>query len=202
MNARSDLIIYGCGGHARSVIDILLSGDRKFAIKIVDENALENEMIYGFPILKECSTLKVPYFIAIGNNYSRAKVAVDKDISFLVSVISNLSYIGRRASISQGVFVGNYVHIGPESFIGANTIINNGAIVDHEVEIGSYCHIGPNATVSGRSKVGDFVFLGVGATIIDSVAVCSGVTIGAGAIVTKNIDSPGTYVGCPARKIK
>jgi sugar O-acyltransferase (sialic acid O-acetyltransferase NeuD family) len=201
MKTKYDLLIYGCGGHARSVIDVLEQDKPDMSLCIIDEQAKEGEVIAGFPVFREEKEGDL-FFLAIGDNYKRAEKFRSMRDRQPISILSKTSHIGSRATILQGVFVGNFVHIGPESVIGPNSIINNGAVVEHEVQIGAYCHVGPNATISGRSKLGDFVFVGAGATIIDSINICSDVMIGAGSVVVKNISEPGVYVGCPAKKIK
>jgi acetyltransferase-like isoleucine patch superfamily enzyme len=50
------------------------------------------------------------------------------------------------------------------------------------------------------TKIGNHVSIGSNATILP-VTICDNVVIGAGAVVTKNITSPGTYVGNPAKKL-
>jgi acetyltransferase-like isoleucine patch superfamily enzyme len=52
-----------------------------------------------------------------------------------------------------------------------------------------------------RTIIGNNVSIGSNATILP-VKICDNVVIGAGAVVTKDINSPGTYVGNPVKKIK
>jgi len=196
-----DLLIYGCGGHARSVIDILVHDKPDISICIIDDQAKANEVVAGFPVFRE-GKHGGQFFLAIGDNYKRAEALNTKPGQNLISIISSKCHIGKYATISQGVFVGNFAHIGPEASIGMNSIINNGAVVEHEVQIGAHCHVGPNASISGRCNIDDFVFVGVGATIIDSISICSNVVIGAGAVVVQNITEPGTYIGSPAKRIR
>ena len=51
------LIIFGCGGHARSVVDVFLRKHSGWDLVFVDENALENERGSG-----KCLS-PAPYFI-------------------------------------------------------------------------------------------------------------------------------------------
>lgn len=202
MTRECNLLIYGCGGHSRSVADILLVNEPNISICFIDDQARDNELLYGFPVLRMWNGPETKLFLAIGDNALRASKLEHIDFNLLVSVIAKSTRIGYMATIAKGVFIGNHCHIGPEAEIGINTIVNNGAIVEHEVKIGANCHIGPNATISGRCKIGDLVYIGVGATIKDYISVCSNVIVGAGATVVKNITEPGVYVGCPAKKIK
>lgn len=199
--ARYDLTIYGCGGHARSVIDVLVQDCPAVSMCLIDEQAEENEYVAGFPVFRE-KMHSNRFFLAIGDNYKRAEALKTKFDQNLISIISSKAHIGRGAEISKGNFIGNFAHIGPDAVIGLNSIINTGAIVEHEVQIGAHCHVGPNATISGRCRIDEFVFIGVGATVIDSISICSDVIIGAGSVVVQDIMKSGTYAGCPAKRIR
>ena len=63
-------------------------------------------------------------------------------------------------------------------------------------------HISPGAKLSGTVSVGESTWIGTGANVINGISVCANVIIGTGAVITKVIDSEGTYVGVPARKIR
>ncbi len=196
-----EIVIFGCGGHSRSVVDIILLGERAASFIFVDENARENEKIFGFPVFQSISLKGRPFFFAIGDNSRRKKIYQAIGADQLISVISPLAHVGQKASYGKGVFIGNFSHVGPEAAIGNNTIINNGAIIEHEVVIGEHTHIAPQAVISGRTKIGDCCFIGAGASIRDGIQLCSNVTIGAGSTVIKNIMEVGTYVGCPVRRL-
>lgn len=196
------IVLYGCGGHSRSVADIILLNDPSMSLLFVDDNARNNEKLFGFDVVKQAPLAPEPYIIAIGDNEKRKTKLVETGDSYLLSVISKYAHLGFNCSVGKGCFIGNFCHIGPDAVIGKNTIINNAAVVEHEVVIGSHCHIGPNATVSGRCKIGDVVFVGVGATVKDYITICSNVVIGAGATVVKDIVEPGVYVGTPAYKLR
>ncbi len=200
-----EIVIFGCGGHGRSVGDILLLNNPEAKLLFVDQAAKPSEMVLGFSVVKEIPQNKsYDAIVGIGNNLKRKEIfekLVEDHRVNIISVISRETHKGCSSWIGQGCFIGNFCHIGPEVNIGANTIVNNGCVIDHEVQVGRHCHIGPNSAVSGRSVIGDLVFLGAGSTVIDKVAICSNVVIGAGATVTKDIREPGTYVGTPAVKL-
>ena len=198
----SRMVLFGCGGHSRSVADIILLNDPSTELLFVDDNARDNEKLFGFDVVKRAPSTADPFIITIGDNKKRKDKLAELGESNLMSVVSKYSHIGFNSTVSKGCFIGNYCHIGPEAIIGKNTVINNAAVVEHEVVVGCHCHIGPNATVSGRCKIGDLVFVGVGATVKDYITVCSDVVIGAGATVVKDIVEPGVYVGTPAYKLK
>lgn len=202
MTKRNEIIIFGCGGHSRSVTDVILQNDPEVSLIYIDGNARENETLYGFEVVKKFPVADNPCFVAIGDNAKRMAKMIEIGSANIISVISAKAQVGFKSKIGRGCFVGNFCHVGPEAVIGEGTILNTASVIEHEVQIGDNCHIGPNATISGRCKIGNLVFVGVGATVKDYVSICSNVTIGAGATVVKDIGELGTYVGTPARKIK
>jgi sugar O-acyltransferase (sialic acid O-acetyltransferase NeuD family) len=189
------IYIIGCGGHARSVADVILGNNPGAQLVFIDENAAENETISGFPVIKSLEREADCLFVAIGDNQQRRKLAEGKK---LISVISHKADVSPTAIIEEGCFIGNGAHIGPFAHIGKGTIVNTNSVIEHEVETGSFCHFAPNTTVCGRTIVGSNVFLGAGATVIDKRRICPDVVIGAGATVVKDIEKNGIYAGVPA----
>ena len=57
------------------------------------------------------------------------------------------------------------------------------------------------AKTAGTVTVGSHTWVGIGATISNNLTVCSHCMIGAGAVVVRDISTPGTYVGVPARRL-
>lgn len=204
-NNITDLIIYGCGGHARSVADVALYNGIKNLI-FIDANARSKEQIFGFAILAKLPhngmDLNNNYIVAIGDNRTRYKIfsELKSQQKTFTRIISKDAYLGINHLFGVGVFVGHNAHVGPNTIIGENTIINTHCLIEHDCLIGKHCHIAVNATVTGKCALGDFITVGAGATIIDGITVCSNVTIGAGAVVIRDIEKAGTYVGVPARQ--
>ncbi len=203
MSRSGRIVLVGCGGHARSIVDTLLHNDPSVDLIFWDSNAQPNEMILGFPVLKTVDHRQSDrYAIGIGDNGDRRQRFSVLDREVLLTVVSSLSHVGANAVLGCGCFVSHMVSIGPEVCVGDNSIINTGSVVEHEVTVGSHCHIAPNTTICGRSVIGDSVLVGAGSTILDGVHVCDDVVIGAGAVVCANIATPGTYVGCPVRRLE
>lgn len=198
-------IIFGCGGHARSIMNTLLRNDTNLDILFVDDNAKMGEKIMEFLVICDyCLKKDDAYVIAVGDNHVRKKIYDDLQNTHLgkcISVVSDLACIGIEANIGIGTFVAPYAYVGPLADIGNNTIINTGSVVEHETVIGNHSHIAPHATICGRTRIGDNVFCGAGSIVVDKVNVCNNVTIGAGAVVIGDIVEPGTYAGVPAKKI-
>ena len=203
IQAGDKLVVFGCGGHARSVVDAVHQYGLDIEIIMADENAHDYEIILEHKVVKNydlCGNDRC--IIAVGDNAVRKKIFLDQKIERCTTVVSINSCIGSSVEIGAGSFVAPFAYIGPQAVIGENTIINSGSIVEHEAVIGCHTHIAPNSTVCGRTKIGDNVFCGAGSTIMDKIRICSDVIIGAGAVVNKDIVEAGTYAGVPAYRLK
>src|SRR5258708_1602292 len=111
------LILFGCGGHSRSVADIYLDKHPGNRLIFLDENALENETIFSFPVLKEWPIESHSYFFAIGDNIKRLSMFKKFGSKGLISILSSKAYFGRESLMETGCFVGNFCHIGPQTVI-------------------------------------------------------------------------------------
>lgn len=202
---KDKIVIYGCGGHARSIINTIYETDRADDILLVDDNVRNGEMILKCQTVNKYNLSDNDAFIvAIGDNKNRKELfeKLNKENKgYCISIVSMLSSIGTEGEIGNGSFIAPYAYIGPQAKVGNNSIINTGSIVEHETIIGNHTHIAPHATICGRSKIGDNVFCGAGCTVIDRITICSNVVIGAGAVVIADIVEAGTYVGIPAKRI-
>ena len=200
----SKLVIFGCGGHARSVADVAVTSGWEDII-FVDPKAQPEEKIMGFPVVNEYlgnTRENIDFFIGIGDNIQRAsqfKRIIQSGFS-PVNIISPTAYISKSAKLGCGIFVGNHAHIGPEAIIHDDSIINTHSVIEHECNIGFHVHIAIGALIAGRSKIGDFCFIGAGAIIRDGREVTSDTVIGAGGVVVTDIIEKGTYVGIPVKK--
>jgi len=199
------LLLFGYGGHARSVADVALRAGFS-RLRFYDSNALPNETFLGHPVLNQLPEhldSSWSCFATAGDGRQRAEqiTLIESRRWPIATLISPLASVGAGAEVATGVFIGNHAHVGPMAIIRTGALINTGAIVEHDCSIGEFTHISVNTTIAGRSRVGDFCFIGAGATIIDSITIGSNVLIAAGAVVTTSIEVPGKYAGVPAKKI-
>ncbi len=205
MNDRR-LLLYGFGGHARSVADVALSCGYTHLV-FVDRQARPHETFAGHAVLPAFALVEGNWPAAIaasGDAATREKQCEElASLGFdLISVISPLSSVARNAEVAEGCFVGHHAHIGPCARVGRSTIINTGAVVEHDACVGKFAHVSVNATLAGCSCLGNFSMLGAGATVIDKVSIGNHITIGAGGVAIKNIDAPGVYAGIPCKLIQ
>ncbi len=205
VSSMKNIILLGCGGHARSIADLALHiGFQK--ILFVDKNAKPGEAILDFPVLPNVPAKLSGnwlYFAGSGNNkirYEQLSLIKSKRLP-LAKLISPLSILGKNTTVEEGCFVGNHVYVGPNSKIGLGSILNNHSLIEHDCDIGSFTHVSVNSTVAGNCKVGNFVMMGASSTLIDNINIGNNIVIGAGAVVVRDCNIVGTYVGVPAKLI-
>lgn len=195
-------VIFGCGGHALNIADIILCNEPYARILFVDENAQENEYKLGFHVVKNPPPAGYRCIVGIGDNAKRKQKFDGIDHEQLFSAISPNAYLSHAAAIGAGCFISHLSAVCAGVIVGDNSIIGTSCVIGHDCQIGGHCFMGPNVTLAGYTHLGELVFIGAGATVIDKVRICSNVTVGAGATVVNDITVPGTYVGTPARRIK
>ena len=117
--------------------------------------------------------------------------------------------------LGDDTFVGPFVEIQKNVTVGKGTRIQSHTFICEMVFIGEFCTIshgvmfindkfsggGPargNRRLWKETRIGNYVSIGTNATILP-VNICDNVVIGAGSVVTKDIDTSGTYAGNPAR---
>ena len=201
MSNKKQLVIFGCGGHSRSVADVALAAYSDHELIFVDEEAKEGELILGFPCVNKYPVEITKIFIAIGDNAKR-RTLCEKHYTNLINIISPRAYIGREVELGRGVFVAHDAHIGVLSKISDFAVINTGAKIDHECKTGIAATMAPGAIMCGRASIGNETWIGAGALVREKVSVAPNVVVGMGAVVVKDITESGIYVGCPTRKKK
>lgn len=188
------VVIFGAGGHAREISDIVIASGDKVEAFLDDNTTLES--VSG-SILDYKKYIDCEFVIGIGNAETR------KELSALplkwYTAIHPSAIISSQATIDEGTVVMPNAVINNGAIIGKHSIINTGAIVEHDNIIGDYAHISVAAKTGGTVRIGNSTWVGIGATVSNNVNICDGCTIGAGAVVVKDIEIKGTYVGVPAK---
>ena len=206
------LLLVGAGGHCRSVIDSLDSGQYQ-DIGLIDDTS---DKCQNLPYRFLGSDADIPELFADG--YSLAAITLGsvgdpsiriklykkyKEIGFEFPVIIDPSaIISKHVTIKEGVYIGKGAIVNTGASLGICSIINSGAVIEHDCTIGDFVHIAPNASLSGGVSVGNYSHIGIGSTIIQSINIGENTIIGAGAVVINDISSNCTAVGVPAKTIK
>ena len=210
----NNLLVIGAGGHARSVLDIVLQNGVYSKIACLDSswpNLKHVEGIEEVPVIGTDSDMESFYysgfrhiFIALGNNKLRHKL-FRQAVSFgyePVNIISRYSIISPRVQIGKGICIMAGAVININTVIENNCIINTRCSIDHDCYIMESCHIAPGVTLSGYVKVGEGAWIGTGTSVIDKISIGEWSFVGSGAVVIESLEPNTLYYGVPAKKIR
>ncbi len=186
--------LYGAGGHAKVILDILQTGNIMVA-EFFDDNP-ELGSFMGIPVTQ---VIKYPLIISIGNNEIRKKIAEGLPDTAFAKAISVHSVISASASAGSGSAVMQGAVLQSCTRVGRHVIINTSASVDHDCVIGDFAHIAPGARLCGNVEVGEGCLIGAGSVVLPGIRIGEWSIIGAGSVVTENIPAHVVAAGSPCR---
>ena len=129
-------------------------------------------------------------------------VTIVKPANLYECAIGDDTFIGPFVEIQKGVKIGRRCRIQSHSFICEMVTIGDDCFVAHGVMFINDLFSEGEPAYGKRNlwlptTIGDNVSIGTNATILP-VKIASNTIIGAGAVVTRDILTPGVYVGNPA----
>jgi sugar O-acyltransferase (sialic acid O-acetyltransferase NeuD family) len=211
----SKVVGLGAGGHAKVLIEILLSrGDLEIVCLLDINPKLWGTKCMGIPILGSDDSLPGLFddgirqaFIGVGSTgdssirrrlYERAR-----QIGFeIVSCIHPNAVVSPSALLGEGSTVFAGVVINAAARMGANVIVNTGAIVEHDCLVEDHCHIASGARLASAVTVGEGAHIGVGASVRQCIRIGRNAIVGAGAAVVHDVPDNTVVVGVPARPLR
>jgi sugar O-acyltransferase (sialic acid O-acetyltransferase NeuD family) len=204
------LMIYGAGGHARLIIDIVHKSGEFEIVGLIDDNPdREDENMLGekvkgtFADLRHLSNEISGLIIGIGDNRARRRVwekLRPLGVNYAQAVHPS-AILGGEVLVGEGTVVMAGTVISCRARVGCHSIVNTRSLVGHDCRIGDFVHIAPGAVLCGTVRVGDLSLVGASATLLPSVTVGREVVVGAGSVVTKDIPDGVRVVGVPARRV-
>lgn len=193
------LILYGGGGHGKSLIDLIRRTNMYRIVGVIDDGLPAGEMLMGLPIKGGGEAL--PGLYADGVRMAVNAVGGIGNILVRVQVFHKLAAAGftcpavvhpaavvePSATLAAGVQVFANAYIGSEVRLGFGCIVNTGAVVSHDCVLEDYANISPGAILAGEVSVGAGALIGMGATINLQARIGAGARIGNGATVKENV---------------
>ena len=197
------IIVYGGGGHGKSLIDLLRLLGTYRVVGVVDDGLPAGEMVLGLPVLGGGDVL--PDLYARGVRLAINAVGGIGDVTVRVKVFQKLAQAGfacpavahpsaviePSAALSPGVQVFPHAYVGSEARLGYGVIVNTGAIVSHDCVLGDYVNASPGAMLAGQVHAGSGALIGMGVTINLGVQIGAGARIGNGATVKADVPEKG-----------
>ncbi len=197
---KSYILIYGAGGHAKSVMEMVVQNNIYAIAGILDDDKfLAGKQVLGIPVLG--TRVLLPALIEQGVILAANGVGGIIDITVRVRIFELLESAGftfpvlihPRAAVEQSAKLGNGVQVFANAYVGSEAIlhskcmVNTNAVISHDCEIGSYTHIAPGVLLAGHVHVGERTLIGMGVTTAIGVKIGSGARIGNGAIVLADV---------------
>lgn len=201
------IIIIGCGGHAKSVLDII-EREQKYEVVGFSSKDLDEEFEYrGYKIISTDENLKRVLekgvknavigigFMGESNVRENLYRKVQKMGFHFPVIVDPTAVIASDVEISDGTVIGKKVVVNSEAHVGENVILNTASVIEHECKIGNGSHIAVGSLLCGDVEVGNNSFIGAGTTIIQGCKVGNNVLVGAGSLVLGDIKANTKCVG-------
>jgi len=193
------IIIYGAGGHGKTLLDLLTTLGVYRVAGFVDDGLAPGQTIMGLPVLGGAEAL--PALHARGIRLAVNAVGGIGNISIRIKVFQKLAQAGfacpavihprawvePSASLAAGVQVFAHAYVGTQAQVGYGAIVNTGAIISHDCQVGDYSNLSPGAILAGEVQVGAGTLVGMGATVNLQVHIGPGARIGNGATVKAEV---------------
>ena len=185
------LLLVGCGGHARSLIELIESASHWKIYGLVGLPHQVGSRVLGYPVIgcdydlsvlrQECPAA----VLAIGQLQDPSlRVRLAEQIGRLgfrsPVLISPHAVVSRHAQLGSGTTVGHGVIINSGAVVGNHCIVNTRALIEHDAHIDDYCHISTGVLVNGGVTLGLGSFIGSGAIVREGLNLPSHTIISAG----------------------
>jgi len=192
--------VLGAGGHAKVVISSLRACGFSDFLAYDDDESRWGQTVLGVTIAGGTELCpQEPAVIAIGSNRIR-KILSEKILAEWKTVVHPSAIVDPTVKVGKGTVVFAGVVVQADTTLGEHVILNTRCSVDHDGFVGDFAQLCPAVTVAGTVIIGEGAFLGSACTVVPGVRISDGVIVGAGAVVTRNLETPGTYFGVPAVK--
>lgn len=199
-----DIILIGCGGHAKSVVDSIESAGKYNIVGFLDYKA---EKYKQYEVIGKDEKLEELFLSGIKNAFvtigymGKSMLRNDiydklKKIGFSIpSIVDSSAILASDVQISEGVYIGKGAIVNSNAVIDKMSIVNTGAIVEHDCKVGSFSHVAVGSVLCGAVSIGKNVLIGANATILQERSIGDFSIIGAGVTVRKSIKENITFCG-------
>lgn len=204
------IAVVGGGGHAKAVLDALLTGGAFEVVAVVVQEAGAVEELLGVPLAAEealpCLRVRA---LAMGVG-SVGDISVRERLFERLraegfefpAIIHPSAAVSPNAEVADGVYVGPNATVCAGARLGFGCIVNSGAVVDHDCEIGELAHIAPGAALSGGVRIGRGSHVGTGASVAQLLTIGEGSIVGVGSAVVDDVPDRVVAAGVPCRVVR
>jgi sugar O-acyltransferase (sialic acid O-acetyltransferase NeuD family) len=195
------LVIYGIGGHGRTLLDLVRTSGRYTAAGYVDDR--HDDDIDGLPWLGDHTVL--PKLVDDGivhavngvGGISRIETRIEAWQRLLdaglacPTLVHPSAVVEPTSTLGRGAQVLALAYVGAGARLGEDVLLNTGAQVNHDCVLGDHVGCSPGALLAGGVTVGDRALIGMGVTVNVGVHIGAGARIGNGATVVADVPDGG-----------
>ena len=196
-------VIFGVGGHALSIADLLVNIEDSVVFFCTDQEAIPVPKGFEQIPLSQLKANPTDFEVVIGVGEREVRAKIIKLLAglnfYYPIVVHPRAYVSKSATIGQGTVVFSNSYIGPEVQIGDFVIINTNTIVEHNASVSNSAVLSPSVTMAGSSTVGESTFIGMGSCVSANVQIGDHCVIGANSFVNSHIPSHSKAFGTPAK---
>ena len=211
-----EIIIFGCGGQAKVVLDCIKLIKGYKAIGFIDDKQYSlsfSKQIRYLGLIKDLNKIIKNHnsknlfgIIGIGDNIERKKISLEikkfnKKFKW-ANVIHPSAFVSPSVTIGYGNVILAGSIICAETKICNHVCINTGSYIDHDNVFHNFSSTGPGVATGGNVEVGEKSFLGIGCAVRHKIFIGANTIIGGQAFVCNNCKPNSLYYGVPARRIK
>ncbi|WP_224249929.1 acetyltransferase [Hyalangium gracile] len=198
------LFLFGSGGHASVIADVVRAERRYQIIGLIDDNPLmTGRERFGYRVLGDRHALSHEQadalFLGVGDNHTRQRLGSEFTGWRFPTLIHPSAVIGANVTIGAGTVVMPGAVIEHGATIGEHCIINTGAVVGHESRVGDFCHVSGNSALGGGVTLEACVFVGMGAIVTPGITIARNCLLTAGSMTSKDVAEGATILGNPGR---
>jgi sugar O-acyltransferase (sialic acid O-acetyltransferase NeuD family) len=193
--------IIGNGSFAKEVYCYIRdNGDMSDIVFFVDDQ-YKTENCKG---LSEFDPENYEVVVAIANPIVREQFVnkLPKNTKYFTMIHKSAQLLDSNIKIGEGSIICANVVLTTNINLGNHAQLNLLSSVGHDCVVGDYFTTAPGAKISGNCCIGNRVYIGTNGSVKEKTKICDDVIIGLNGGVIKDIEIPGTYVGCPTKRIK
>lgn len=209
-----DLIIYGAGGMAREVAELVNDINMVSPCWIIrgfidDFQGTCPEQLQGSSVIGTWEALKEApegtyVVIAIGDPDAKGKIynrlCSLKNIRFPV-LIHPSARISRDCSIGEGSVIGIDCIVSTGVHIGRHVFLNMCTVVGHDAQIDDFCSCLVNCVIAGSVHIMEGTLVGSGSIIMEKKTVGKKCRLSMGSIINFDVEDHHTVLAPPSKSI-
>ena len=216
----NQLIIYGAGGHAREVAQLVADVNRQCPgswelLGFIEDAGAQARNQSGLPA-PHLGDPDGPHalpahphawlVIAVGASRDRRRIVQRLARSHpglrFATLVHPRAWLAERVTLGAGcvAFAGALLNV--DVRIGAHASLNLGCTISHDGVLGDFVSLAPGVHLAGGVRLGDEVEAGTGAVFMPGVSAGSGAVVAAGAVVTADVPPAQVVAGVPARALR